>query len=262
MRILNDLTLGTFDLHIHSTASDGVYSPAALVKKAKQAGLTTIALTDHDTLAGVEEAQRAGTESGVHVISGVEISTTYRGTNIDVLGYNIRHRQQLHDFLSIFRAYRKTRALKMIKKLAALNMPITLDEVLEFSRGDVIARPHIAKALVKKGYIDDYQQAFDDYLASGKPAAVEKKELPLVTAIDMIRQTGGQSVLAHPGYIKDKKCLLAILQTGLDGIEVWHRNHTNNDTKRFLDVANDLHLLVTGGSDFHSDEHQLGLYPK
>ncbi|MDR6225284.1 PHP domain-containing protein [Desmospora profundinema] len=258
MRILNDLKPRTFDLHIHTTASDGVYSPSVIVEKAKEAGLTTIAITDHDTLAGVKEAQTAGERLGLNVIAGVEISTKFEGKTVDILGYHIDRIQELHDALTPYRDFREWRAKKIIEKFCSLNMPITLDDVREFSSNSVIARPHIAKAIVKKGYVTDVQTVFDRYLADGKPAAVEKKVLSPEEGIRLIRQAGGLAVLAHPVYIGDDERIRRLLQIGFDGIEVWHRSHAPEDTKRYIRLAGEFDLIVTGGSDFHMDEHRLG----
>ncbi|WP_054949711.1 PHP domain-containing protein [Numidum massiliense] len=258
MNIIGGLTLGTFDLHLHSTASDGVYAPSEVVQLAKKARVQTIALTDHDTLAGVDEARRAGRALGVDVVPGVEISTTYNGRNVDILGYNMTRDRELHEALGEFRRFRETRAQQIIEKLAALNMPLTSSEVKAFSGDGVVARPHIAQALVKKGYVTSVQQAFDTYLGDGKPAAVAKKEMTTAEGIRLIREAGGQAVLAHPVYIGDEQLLHRLLRLGFDGIEVWHRNHTPQHTRAFLRLAEMYALFVTGGSDFHHDEHQIG----
>ncbi|WP_380704298.1 PHP domain-containing protein [Salinithrix halophila] len=258
MRILDGLEPGTFDLHLHTTASDGALPPADLVRKAKAAGLSTIAVTDHDTLAGVEEAIKTGQEIGVHVIPGVELSTRLQRTNIDILGYHIQERQQLHDELAAFRDDRKTRAIAIIERFNHLGMPLTLEDVRSFSGDGVIARPHIAQAIVQKGYLPNVQTVFDQYLADGKPAAIEKKVLTPENGIRMIRRAGGIAVLAHPALIGDDGIVRRVLEVGLDGIEVWHRKHTRKDARRYLRLAAEFDLLVTGGSDFHNDEHTLG----
>ncbi|QKG85172.1 PHP domain-containing protein [Kroppenstedtia pulmonis] len=260
MHILNDLQPENFDLHIHTTASDGIYTPSEIVKKAKSVGLTTIAITDHDTLAGVEEAQHAGEQVGLQVWAGVEISTRYKGISVDILGYNMSDCLTLHQQLSTFRDARYSRALGIIQKCMDLGMPLTMDDVLEFSGTGVITRPHIAKALAQKGYVPDVQSAFDHYLGEGKPANVNKKELTPEEGIQWIQQTGGQAVLAHPVYIGNDEIVRELVQLGMNGIEVWHRSHTSLDSKRYLSIADEYQLKVTGGSDFHTDEHNLGCF--
>lgn len=261
MRIYRNLTLGTFDLHIHTTASDGVYSPTDIVHKAKEARLKTIAVTDHDTLAGVAEAQTAGKELDIEVIAGVEISTTYKGKSVDILGFYVQNVVELHEKLMPFRNDRESRALQIIEKFCGLQMPITLEDVKEFSQDGIIARPHIAKAIVKKGYVADYQTVFDQYLADGKPAAVEKKILHPDEGIQLIHAAGGQAVLAHPVLIGNDDLVYELVKLyRFDGIEIWHRKHTAEDTKRYHDLAEKFNLEVTGGSDFHFDEHRLGRF--
>lgn len=261
MRIYRNLTLGTFDLHVHTTASDGVCSPTDIVHKAKEAKLKTIAITDHDTLAGVEEAQTAGIELDIEVIAGVEISTTYKGKSVDILGYHIQNVVELHEQLMPFRNDRESRALQIIEKFRELHMPITLEDVKEFSQDGIIGRPHIAKAIVKKGYVSDYQTVFDQYLADGKPAAVDKKLLDPEEGIQMIHAAGGQAVLAHPVLIGNDDLVYELVKLyQFDGIEIWHRKHTAEDTKRYQELAETFNLEVTGGSDFHFDEHPLGRY--
>ncbi|BCJ87804.1 PHP domain-containing protein [Effusibacillus dendaii] len=261
MRIINDLELGTFDLHMHTTASDGVYAPKDLVRKAKETGLKTIAITDHDTLAGVEEAQQAGMELGLQVLPGVEISTKYKGKNVDILGYNMSDWRNLHDKLAAFRDDREARALQIIQRFAELHMPITLEDVKEFSGEGVIARPHIAKAIVKKGYVSDVQTVFDKYLADGGPAAVDKKILSPQEGIDLIHEAGGYAVMAHPVLIDNDNLVRELLAgCSFDGLEVWHRKHDKQDVKRYKQMAEKYELLVTGGSDFHDDQHDLGSF--
>lgn len=257
MHILNNLPLGTFDLHIHSTASDGVYSPSQIVKCAKSVGLTTIAITDHDTLSGIKEGVEAGRHYSVDVIPGVELSASFRHHTVDILGYNIKDCDTLDHALSVFRDHRKQRALKIIETFTKWNMPLTVEDVKQFSGDGVITRPHIAKAIVKKGYADNVQQVFDKYLADGKPAAIPKHTLTPKQAIDLIRRHGGQAVLAHPIFLQEE-WLRDVLEIGFDGIEIWHRAHQAHHVQKFLSYAKKYGLVVTGGSDFHSDEHQLG----
>lgn len=250
--------LGAFDLHAHTTASDGVYSPSDLVRKAHALGLQTIAITDHDTLDGITEAQRMGEELGIRVIAGVELSTKYKGKTVDILGYYITRQDELHALLSKMRKFRENRAELIIEKFAEIGMPLTMEDVLEFSQGGIIARPHIAKAVVKKGYVTDYQTVFDEYLADGKPCSVEKLVLSPQEGIDLIHRASGRAVLAHPVYLEDELVVELLENHDFDGIEVWHRNQSAEDNEKYKRLAETYRLIMTGGSDFHHDEHRLG----
>ncbi|GAE30934.1 PHP domain-containing protein [Halalkalibacter hemicellulosilyticus] len=246
-----------FDLHMHTTASDGEYSPTEIVKKAYKCGLETIAITDHDTLAGITEAKKAAEKYRMNVISAVELSTKYDGVSVDVLGYNIRPTEALEETLVQLREGRVDRAKRIIKKFNEIGFSISMEDVLEFSENGVIARPHIAKVVVKKGYVKDYQTVFDDYLADGKPCALPKKVLTPEQGIELIHQAGGSAVLAHPVYL-DIDVVKELLRFSFDGIEVWHRNHLAEHRQLFKQLAKEFRLLMTGGSDFHTDEHKLG----
>ncbi|MFC5528995.1 PHP domain-containing protein [Cohnella yongneupensis] len=251
---------GKFDLHMHTTASDGEYSPADLVRKAAPLDLRVIAITDHDTLDGVAEAQRIGREVGVEVIAGVELSTKHEGKTIDILGYKLNKVEELNQLLTRMRRARESRAQVIIEKFAEIGMPIMMDDIMEFSQGGVIARPHIAKAVVKKGYVADYQQVFDEYLADGKPCAIDKTIITPEEAIELIHDAGGKAVLAHPVYLKDDEFVETLLRFPFDGIEVWHRSHNPEDVSRYKALARKYQILMTGGSDFHNDDHQLGSF--
>lgn len=249
-----------FDLHMHTTASDGGYRPADLVKKAAELGLEVIAITDHDTLEGIAEAQAAGRDLGLEVIAGVELSAKFEGKTVDILGYELQKMDELHALLSRMRKARENRAQIILEKFADIGMPLRMEDVLEFSKGGVIGRPHIARAIVKKGYVKDVQTVFDEYLADGKPCAVEKTVISPEEGITLIHNAGGKAVLAHPVLLGDDQLVERLLQFDFDGIEVWHRSHTPEDVQRYKAMARKYNLLMTGGSDFHSDEHKLGQF--
>lgn len=258
MQLQTIIQQGKFDLHTHTTASDGEYSPADLVKKAYQKELKTIAITDHDTLSGIEEAQRTGHELGILVLPGIELTTKYHGKTVDILGFNISPTKELVDLLTFMNEGRNERAYRIINKFSELSMPITMDDIKEFSQGGVIARPHIAKAIVKKGYVSDYQTVFDHYLADGKPCAVNKLIVSPKSAIGLIHKAGGVAVLAHPVLLEDDSMVRELLHFNFDGIEVWHRKQSKEDSERYKQLAKEFNLIMTGGSDFHTDEHRLG----
>ncbi|MFC0562382.1 PHP domain-containing protein [Halalkalibacter alkalisediminis] len=260
MNLKDIIEAGHFDLHVHTKASDGDYSPTDVVKKAKKAGLKTIAITDHDTLEGIAEAQKAGKHFGIQIIPAIELSTKYKGKSVDILGYNITVGEELKSTLLRMREGREERAKRIIEKFNDLGFILTLEDVKAFSEDGVIARPHIAKAVVKKGYISDYQTVFDDYLADDKPCAIDKIILSPKEGIRLIHEAGGEAVLAHPVYIGDDNIVRELLSIGFDGIEVWHRSQNKIHNKKYKAMAEEFELLMTGGSDFHSESHQLGRF--
>ncbi|HEX7064065.1 MAG TPA: PHP domain-containing protein [Bacillales bacterium] len=250
---------GSFDLHMHTTASDGDYEPKEMVRKAKEAGLETIAITDHDTLNGVDEATAEGERLGVQVVTGVELSTKEGKTSVDILGYGLASSAELEDTLSRMREGREDRAARIVQKFTELGMPISMDDVREFAGGGVIARPHIAKAVVEKGYVSDVQTVFDEYLADGKPCALPKVVLSPQEGIDLIHGAGGKAVLAHPVHLHDDDLVRHLLENyNFDGLEIWHRAQDEEANKRYREMAESFDLLMTGGSDFHNDSHEIG----
>lgn len=259
---LNDIVdKGSFDLHMHTTASDGDYPPEEMVEKAKKAGLDTIAITDHDTLAAVEKAILAGEKLGVRVIPGVELSTKEGKQSVDILGYGLTSSAELEKTLARMREGRENRAARIVEKFTELGMPLTMDDVLKFAGGGVIARPHIAKAVVDKGYVSEVQTVFDEYLADGKPCALPKVVLTPAEGIDLIHKAGGKAVLAHPVHLHDDELVRKLLEDyDFDGIEVWHREQDKDANKRYGELAKSFNLLMTGGSDFHNDQHEIGRF--
>ncbi len=246
------------DLHTHSTASDGSYSPGEVVRLAKEAGLKAVALTDHDTTEGLAAAVAAGAELGVEVIPGVEISARFTGDSMHILGYFIDfHSGRLEERLAVLKQARKERNPKIIAKLNALGIPITMEQVERISGGGQIGRPHIARALLERGYVRSIQQAFDIYLRNSGKAYVQKFRFPPAEALDMIREAGGVPVLSHPFTLglssaaALKEVLLDLQALGLAGVEVFYADHSPEQEARYLKLARQLDLLVTGGSDFH-----------
>lgn len=250
---------GAFDLHMHTTASDGEYTPQELVQKAKGEKLQTIAVTDHDTLAGIAEATAEGKRLGMSVISGVELSTKEGKTSVDILGYGVTGSDELEETLSRLREGREDRAERILDKFAALGMPLSMKDVREFSKGGAVARPHIAKAVVKRGYVPDVQSVFDDYLADGKPCALDKVVLSPQDGIDLIHNAGGKAVLAHPVRLHDDALVEQLLRKyNFDGLEIWHRDQGTAEHARYRKLAHTYELTMTGGSDFHDDPHPIG----
>jgi len=246
------------DLHAHSTASDGSYSPSEVVRLARDAGLRAVALTDHDTTDGLAEAVAAGEALGVEVIPGVEISAKHGGDTMHILGYFLDfHSGQLEERLAVLKQARKDRNPKIIAKLNALGIAVTMEQVERLSGGGQVGRPHIARALLESGYIKSIQQAFDIFLKNGGKAYVSKFRFPPAEALDMIRQARGVPVLAHPFTLEMgsagalRELLKELKADGLAGVEVFYADHAPEQEAMYLKLAQELGLLVTGGSDFH-----------
>jgi predicted metal-dependent phosphoesterase TrpH len=224
---------------------------------ALDAGLGAIAITDHDTISGVAEALAAGIELGIVVVPGVEISTVANGLDIHILGYymNIADEQFLQR-LSSLRETRDTRNEMIIARLQELGIDITMEEVLKEvanvkRKGDTVGRPHIAAVLMNKGYVSTITEAFDRYLATGAAAFANPPRIEPATAITWIHEAGGKAVLAHPGIYHDDALVEIITSQGLDGIEVYHADHSPEDEERYKLLAERKGLLITAGSDFH-----------
>jgi predicted metal-dependent phosphoesterase TrpH len=251
------------DLHLHSTASDGIRTPSELVQVALGKGLEAIALTDHDTTGGVEEALQAAHGTGLAVIPGVEISTDVPGTNeLHILGYHINvHHTELETRLSALREARIGRAQKTLARLAQTGCPIEWDHLVELSQGDVIGRPHIAQALVDAGHVDNVHMAFRHYLAKGRPAYVERYKLAPKEAIKVILAAGGVPVLAHPRSVLAH--IPELVRAGLAGLEAHYPTYPEPERVFLAKLAKKHGLIVTGGSDFHgpgiTDADELGV---
>ncbi|MGC8763883.1 MAG: PHP domain-containing protein [Acidobacteriota bacterium] len=246
------------DLHTHSTCSDGTFSPEELVRQAKAAGVTHLALTDHDTVEGVGAAARAAAEEGLAFLPGIEISAEFQPGTLHILGYGLDSLNgRLRGRLEEVQRWRRERNPKIVERLNELGMEVTLEEVAARAGGDLVGRPHFAQTLLDKGYVKSRQEAFDRFLAKGRPAYVDKLRLSPRESIALIREAGGIAVLAHPLQLKieDPQALDAFVGElsglGLQGLECYYRNHTEEDEKRFLALARKYGLLVTGGSDFH-----------
>lgn len=239
------------DLHTHSTASDGLFSPADVVAAARAAGLAAIALTDHDTLDGVADARAAGDKTGVRVVAGVELSAHEGDREFHVLGLHLTRLGPLEDRLVALRATRRVRAAQIVDKLHALGFPIELDAVWREAGGGAVGRPHVARVLIANGWAKDHRDAFDRLIGSGRPAYVPKQRLPLPEAVQMVRDAGGLAIAAHPGPDGSRARLEAFKRIGFDGVEVRHPSHTAEDIARLGTLAEYLGMVPSGGSDWH-----------
>lgn len=248
--------IGYVDLHTHTTASDGLHMPADNVRMAKAKGLAGIAITDHDTTAGIDEAVKEGEKLGIIVVPGVEISTVLYGMDIHVLGYNMDIRNPLfQERLEAQRNTRERRNVMMIERLRSLNIPITMEDVRQVaarkSKEETIGRPHFAEVLIKLGVVATMQEAFDRYLAKGAAAYVSLPRIRPEEAVAWIREAGGKAVLAHPGIYGDDDAVREIIQAGVDGLEVYHSDHSPEQERAYLSLAKTHELIITAGSDFH-----------
>jgi hypothetical protein len=248
------------DLHTHSTASDGTSSPAEVVRIAKRIGLRAVALTDHDTLDGVEEAAREAKHLGVEFVPGCEISLdgvpgTFHMTGVDIDPSDPILRERL-DFV---RKGREGRNAEMVEKLSALGIPVTMQEVAAEAGGDVVGRPHFARVLVKRGVVKDFKEAFDRFLGKGRAAYAERERLPLPEAIGAIHGAGGVAILAHPYTVaiadpaEYERWLREMADGGLDGIETVYTEHSAADERHYRELAGRCGLLESGGSDYHGE---------
>lgn len=243
-----------YDLHVHTNASDGEDSPQKVIMKAVEAGLGGLAITDHDTIDALEPARYFVEQNrlDIDLIPGVELNTEYGSDDFHILGYFIGFSNgYFKDRLDLIRAQRYARAEQIVAKLIEMDINITFDQVKAAAQGDLIGRPHIARILYNNGYADSPEEAFQRYVERGRPAYVPRYKFPTPEAIDLIKQSGGIAVLAHPGLIKDRSKILDSIKFGIEGIEVFYPEHKEDQTRYFIELANENHLLVTGGSDYH-----------
>jgi predicted metal-dependent phosphoesterase TrpH len=246
------------DLHTHSLRSDGALSPADLVLRAAARGVKIQALSDHDTLAGVAEAVATGAGSGVRIIPATELNTESEWGDAHVLGYFVDPADTaLEDRLRWLRENRGRRVELMVEKLNALGYAISLDRVLEIAQGGALGRPHIAQALLEKGYVRTYDEAFDTIIAKDSPAYVSRVGLTPIEAVELVRAHGGVPSLAHPGTVSGLEELLPkLVAAGLAGIEAYYPVHSPTFVAHCLALARTHALVPTGGSDFHGrSEH-------
>ena len=251
------------DLHIHSTASDGTFSPAEILALAQDLNLAAIAITDHDTINGSKEALGIGVPPSLKFLTGVEISASpppsfpYSGS-LHILGYSIKiDNPLLNKTLATLQEARKNRNPGIIDRLNSMGVAISMDELLNEVGGGQLGRPHIARLMIKKGYVESIQEAFDKYLGKGKPAYIDKYRVDCSKAIEVILGAGGIPVIAHPFLLNPKniedieELVITLKAMGLKGIEVYYPEHSQDNISKLEDIANRHELLMTGGSDFH-----------
>lgn len=247
------------DMHIHTTASDGTRTPLECVSLAAMEGLKAIAITDHDTMAGIKEAGEAGELLGVSIIPGIEISSDYLGKDVHVLGYFLREdAPELLEYQTWVQAKRQARNEKIVEKLQNKGFEISMAQLEEKNPGGVLGRPHIARFLMELGVVNSVDEAFRRYLSKGRSCYVERERIPFRDAAQLIKKCGGVAVLAHPlQYGFDKAALDKLAKTaqeaGFSGMEIYYTGYTQKDVEKLFDLAEKYTLLPTGGSDFHGD---------
>jgi hypothetical protein len=245
---------GFVDLHTHSTASDGILPPERVVEAASRCGLGAIALTDHDTIDGVVAAREAGERLGIRVIAAVELSAFLDDNEVHLLALHLSRLERLEERLTELRALRYSRGQRIVEKLNALGIPITFDEVLQQSAGGAVGRPHIARALMARGVVHDFRDAFARYLGGSGAAFVPKDKLSLEDAIAIAHEAGGLAIWAHPGNEGRRERLEPLIAAGLDGVEIRHPGHSREDMKRLQALCDFFDLLPSGGSDWHGGD--------
>ncbi len=252
------------DLHTHTNHSDGYYSPIELVQKVKKAGLDIISITDHDNLSGIYEAASIGKDLGIEVIPGLEVSSDIADREVHILGYFVDpDNRELERYLKFFREERLKRAIRIVNKLKLLGFSISIEDVLEQSQNSAIGRPHIAQAMLEKGLISNYYEAFNKHIGNNCPAYEKKVHISPQSVVKIISDAGGLSFIAHPGNMPEI-LLKELIEEGIDGIEVIHPSHNAHQVKFYKGIVNEYFLLESGGSDFHGgkreDESNLGKY--
>jgi predicted metal-dependent phosphoesterase TrpH len=249
-----------YDLHIHSIYSDGVFRPGELIDKAISRGVTGIALTDHDTVAGIREAVEEARRRGFELIPGVELTTDYGPTEVHILGYDFDYQvPKLLKKLNQIVEGRNERARTIVKKLNQHGVPLTWEKVQAKTTSKFVGRAHIFKAMESQGLVhpEHRQDAFEYYLGSQGLAYEPHREISTFEAVELIAASGGIPVLAHPGRMDNDRLIRELCEAGLKGLEVYYPSHTPDLVTRYLDIAQRYHLYITGGTDFHSTFNQI-----
>jgi predicted metal-dependent phosphoesterase TrpH len=246
------------DLHLHTTASDGLLQPVELVDMAWRAGIKTMSVTDHDTVAAVSEVEAAARSSGLGFVPGIEVTAIHDRRDVHMLGYFFdRDNVDLAAFLERQRADRVRRAGAMADRLAEMGKPIDRERLLRPRQpGRSLGRPMIAKALVRAGHVADSRQAFDQLIGEGKPAFVPRTGPSPADVIEILRKAGGIVSLAHPGLLRRDDLIPAMVDAGLESLEAFHSDHDGATTEHYLALAEKYGVAVSGGSDYHGEKER------
>lgn len=240
------------DLHVHTNASDGIFSPKQVLDAALKANLRALSITDHDTLEGYVEAAKLAKDNDIEIIPGVELSCHYKESDVHVLGYYIDYTNpEFVKKILKFRQERFERGEEMVSRLNELGINLSMETVKDIAGSSPLGRPHVADALLKEEFVQTYDEAFARYLGYHAPAYVPKQILTPEHGIDLIHLTRGVAILAHPGTLKHDEFIPDLVDMGLDGVEAYHSQHSKNDVLRYKNMANKLGVINTGGSDCH-----------
>lgn len=240
------------DLHLHTHFSDGTFTPEEVIRRARETGLAAVSITDHDTLAGLPRARQEAGDS-LEILSGVELTVAFRARELHILGYGFREdNAELNGFLEEARARRHGRIQAMVDRLNEKGISITLQEVQEAAgSGESIGRPHLAEVLLKKRVVGSLPEAFDRFIGDRAPCFVKQATLTVPEAARLVRGAGGVAVLAHPHHMVQDEWIPELVAQGVQGIEVYHPDHTPSVSQVYRRMAESLNLLITGGSDCH-----------
>jgi hypothetical protein len=243
---------GSADLHLHTYFSDGTFSPEELAAQAQRQELQAVALTDHDTVEGCAPTARACEAAGIEFIVGTELTAEQDGHEIHILGYGIDvQNAKFLGEIGKFQAVRQNRIREIVQRLNQINVPLQAEAVFTLANCRAPGRPHVARALVQAGLVGSLDEAFERFLKKNRPAWVPKFKMSAANATELIHQSGGAAVMAHPGLNRSDEVIPAMVEAGLDGIECFHTKHSAATAEHYLQMADHFHLLVTGGSDCH-----------
>lgn len=240
------------DLHLHTQFSDGTFTPEELVLHAQNNGLACIALTDHDTVEGCERAAAACAAVKMEFITGAELTAEHEDTEVHIIGYFLDTKNPtLIQRVARFQAVRQSRIHEMVAALNKLGVPLKAEAVFALANCKSPGRPHVARTLVKEKLVGSLDEAFERFLKKGRPAWVPKTKMSALEAVELIHSANGLAVMAHPGLNRTDEIIPDLVDAGLDGIECFHTKHSTSMSERYLEIADEYHLLVTGGSDCH-----------
>ncbi|HXB58963.1 MAG TPA: PHP domain-containing protein [Candidatus Acidoferrales bacterium] len=240
------------DLHLHTNFSDGTFTPEELVFQAQKAGLACIAVTDHDSVEACARVAAACASVKMEFIPGAELTAEYDDTELHLLGYFLdTHNEKLLTEIARFQVVRQSRIHEMVARINELGTPLQVESVFALANCKSPGRPHVARAMVKAGFVKNLDEAFERFLKKGRPAWVPKSKISALEAIELVHQAGGLAVMAHPGLNRTDNIIPALVAAGMDGIECFHTKHSTAMSERYLEIADKHHLLVTGGSDCH-----------
>ena len=240
------------DLHLHTHFSDGTFSPEELAGHAQRLGFAALALTDHDSVEGSARMAAACGAAGIEFITGTELTAEFNDTELHILGYFVDpQNQKLLVEITKFQSVRQDRIREMVARLNQMNIRLEVESVFALANCKSPGRPHVARALVKAGLVQNLDEAFERFLKKNRPAWVPKAKMSALEGIELIHQAGGLAVMAHPGLNRTDEIIPALVDAGLDGIECFHTKHSAALSARYLEIAAKFNLLVTGGSDCH-----------